>query len=251
MTTYSAQNLRTYKKNGAEWYKFYSADREGLREMIITVTTYPSPLQQAPSMYSRKSVFDKVSVTTKQYYESVGIKSTISGPEGIGATGGELTSQLLQWVLDHKDILKFIPSIFALSRLLYDKYRSYKVDKKTASLRKKRFQVSLSLALYINNHDKTSDIVGYSQQLLAGLESLQVRLNQAIPQADIHFNCYVYDVNSNKKAAFYIEEAEPHQVTSIISKLGKLSPSIESVSVSLRKRIIGTKIILSKEIAKS
>lgn len=235
------QNLDTLIKHCSDWYDSYSSHTNPrIETIVITPVTHPNPLEQRPSIYPRKVVFDGVTSVAKEYYEERGIRTIVSGPEGLGATGGESLSTFTQWIIDNKDFLRFAPMISTISKRVYGRYRRHKEGRRLMALRAVKYQIGLSIDLYFEDKDQEADIVVYLQQLLTSYLVLARQLEHRVPQADVYVSFRVLDLVSDRYAETHLESMNNESViTAIVSKLNRESSSLNNISVSVGKNFFG------------
>jgi hypothetical protein len=244
----SADDLKTYKKDGGSWYESYAGRATVKSTMVVMPSTFPNPLSQSKSIYSRRLIFDVSTSTVQKFYERRGIKVVISGPSGLGATGGLLFGALVLWLIAHKDLLKFIPFLFRLAQTAFRKYKQLKHDHDLAVLRSTNYRLRLDLMLHINEGEASEDLVPYLQQLIASAPSLIKRLKNKLPYVEHEISFTVYDLKSEAQISIDLSSTDRVATfSSAISKLGKVKPSDQFVSLRVKKGKFWDKVTVNKK----
>lgn len=244
----SADDLKTYKKDGENWYESYAGKSTAKSTMVIMPSTFPNPLSQSKSIYSRRLIFDLSTSIVQKFYEQRGIKVLISGPQGLGATGGLLFGAFVLWLIAHKDLLKFIPFLFRLAQTVFRKYKHLKRNHDLAVLRSTNYRLRLDLMLHIDEGYISEDLVPYLQQLVASVPSLKKHLKNKLPYVEHEISLAVYDLRS--EARIFIDLSSTDRVatfSSAISRLGKVKPSDQWVSLRVKKGRLWDNITVYKK----
>lgn len=216
---------------------------ETKQRLVILATNYPNVLCNDKTIYNRCHIFSSTTSTIKNFYESRGIKCVIVGPTGLGASAFQIFGPITQWIIDQKDLLKFMPMLFNIIKMVFKRYLKYKEDKNEALLRSVKFRIRLNLTLYIDEGQSSKDLIPYVQQLVSSSMEMTKQLDQKMDYVDYFISYTVNDLRSDNSSWVNLSNnISTSAIGKVIYKLSKKKPSAKNAHVSVSKWLFWTKV---------
>ena len=241
--------LEQTKAESQSWYKGYlSAHVKNKNTLVATMSVYPNPLLPWDSVYPMEKSYDTASKIVSAYYENRGIDCIITGPIGLGATGGFEFGLLISWIVEHKDLINYIPPLYKFGKRLFQNYRNYKNEKSVRLIRSTRPKIKLDLCLYLEKTHSDIDPVPYVQQLVLSYVDLFKELSNNLDYVAFHPIFTVVVMNEDRVFVVDLtENPDFKHVNQVVKALIKVSSSSEAIRMQYKNRSIGRKIIVDKK----
>lgn len=225
--------LALIKKYAKDWYDSYSQRRDVHSTLVITVSTYPSPIQDYKSIYPLGAVIGQVSQIASAFYTRKGISTIIAGPEGLGADALIPFAALFNygkaayvWLNNHS--LSLITQfLLPLGKHFRRWLINYAETQRIKRIRELKPQIQINFQLFVAKN-LSEDLVPFAQQLLVSAPDLLSELNKKMPHVNVYLkyivkvsgsdNWLAVDVNANKlgskkiyRALKQLDKVQPDQ----------------------------------------
>lgn len=239
---------KSIKENADKFYEFYVSHKDtNAPDLIVTMYNYPNVLGRWRDIYPMEATYDISRNIILNYFRERGMPCTVTGPSGLGASGPGEIVQFINWIINHKEYLKYVPLALRIGKKLLSSYRTYQKGAALKRLRSCRPQIALSFELFIDDDTEDSDLFAYSQELIIDYLSLKGKLEASDECRAQHFPTFkVIFMKSNREIAVnFAKDPELKSMNKVLKYLNKLSPFSQVKYLTVRRRVWWYQLIKS------